>query len=102
MEFLEIIEFDISAWLPTPTGQFQRALAIEIRMAVPNVQYILFWSDRDRWHWHWKGGEEEESDVDRQAAAFGAEGIDYVGIEGWASGWMQNTWGAIGSALWKS
>ncbi|CCL99768.1 uncharacterized protein FIBRA_01790 [Fibroporia radiculosa] len=43
MRNLEIIDLDLTAWMPPPIDIFQRMLATELRTFCPSLNYILFW-----------------------------------------------------------
>ncbi|KIK98531.1 hypothetical protein PAXRUDRAFT_133987 [Paxillus rubicundulus Ve08.2h10] len=48
---LRILEVDVTSWTPQPTGILQRALAAEIRIYCPSIEYICFGAGATRTLW---------------------------------------------------
>lgn len=51
MHQLRMLEVDVTSWIPKPTGALQRALAAELRIYSPSIEYICFWAGATRTLW---------------------------------------------------
>ncbi|KAF8549742.1 hypothetical protein OG21DRAFT_1488298 [Imleria badia] len=51
MHHLRVLELDLSSWAPPATGILQRAIAAEIRIFAPLIEYVCFWAGATRTLW---------------------------------------------------
>jgi len=72
MHQLRVLEVDITSWAPPATGILQRAIAAEIRIYSPLIEYICFWAgatrtlwsvDGNDWSRHSEGGQHLQFDA---------------------------------------
>lgn len=48
---LRVLEVDLTLWVPPATGVLQRAIAAEIRIYSPLIEYVCFWAGGTRTLW---------------------------------------------------
>ncbi|KAF9220524.1 hypothetical protein BS17DRAFT_316837 [Gyrodon lividus] len=72
MHQLRVLEVDVTSWTPQPTGILQRALAAELHIYSPSIEYICFWAratrtlwvvDGNDWSCHSENGQHSQFDA---------------------------------------
>ncbi|EPS95557.1 hypothetical protein FOMPIDRAFT_157550 [Fomitopsis schrenkii] len=61
---LEMLELDVTGWLPQPIDAYQRMLAAELRTFCPRIAYVGFWINSTQYSWFYR---EEEWSQTRQS-----------------------------------
>ena len=54
---LEMVELDVSSWVPQPIETFQRMLATELRTFCPRIVYVSFWINTNQYSWFYRDDE---------------------------------------------
>ena len=54
---LEMVEFDVTTWLPQPIESYQRMLAAELRTFCPGVVCVTFWINSNQFSWFYREDE---------------------------------------------
>ncbi|KZT69537.1 hypothetical protein DAEQUDRAFT_669481 [Daedalea quercina L-15889] len=54
---LELLELDVTAWLPQPHESYQRMLAAELRTFCPKINYVGFWIANHHFCWFYQDDE---------------------------------------------
>ncbi|KAI9450798.1 hypothetical protein BJY52DRAFT_1300920 [Lactarius psammicola] len=73
-EALVMLEFELSTWMPLPTGALQRTLVTELHMFCPSLRTVSLWLSARRFVWR------HNTDTDMWEGQ-----VDQRGISGWKS-----------------
>ena len=53
---LEMIEFDISRWEPSPPESMQRTILTDLHIYSPRLQQAAFWAGQHKYLWFMRDG----------------------------------------------
>ena len=73
-EALVMLEFELSTWVPLPSGALQRTLVTELHMFCPSLRSVSLWISSRRFVWRY------DAEVDVWAGQ-----VDQRGNSGWKS-----------------
>ncbi|KAI0248301.1 hypothetical protein BJV78DRAFT_1237393 [Lactifluus subvellereus] len=73
-EALVALEFELSTWVPLPSGALQRTLVTELHMFCPSLRNVSLWISSRRFVWRY----------DAEVDVWGGQ-VDQRGISGWKS-----------------
>lgn len=54
---LEMVDLDVSTWLPQPIESYQRMLAAELRTFCPRIMRVTFWISSNQFCWYFREDE---------------------------------------------
>lgn len=69
-----MLEFELSTWMPLPTGALQRILVTELHTFCPSLRAVSLWLSSRRFVWR------HDADTDAWEGQ-----IDQRGLSGWRS-----------------